>query len=73
MIVKLGVIIELSLPSRVEHEVSKLVETIKKQTETIEQLERKPPSEDKTLVGTGNLVSQPFIHFYHTGVEIFFL
>nr|XP_038962277.1 ankyrin repeat domain-containing protein 26-like isoform X9 [Rattus norvegicus] len=40
---------------KVEHEVSKLVETIKKQTETIEQLERKPPSEDRTLVGTGNL------------------
>ncbi|XP_052037576.1 probable E3 ubiquitin-protein ligase bre1 [Apodemus sylvaticus] len=40
---------------KVEHEVFKLVETIKKQTETIELLEKKLPSEDKTLAGTGHL------------------
>ncbi|XP_031226364.1 ankyrin repeat domain-containing protein 36C-like isoform X4 [Mastomys coucha] len=40
---------------KVEHEVFKLVETIKKQTETIEQLERKLPREEKTLAGTGHL------------------
>ncbi|GAB1286393.1 hypothetical protein APTSU1_000162300 [Apodemus speciosus] len=40
---------------KVEHEVLKLVETIKKQTETIELLERKLPSEDKTLAGTDHL------------------
>ncbi|XP_021048360.1 uncharacterized protein LOC110317892 [Mus pahari] len=40
---------------KVEHEVSKLVEIIKKQNETIEQLERKLTSEDKTLAGTDHL------------------
>ena len=64
---------EIYLSFRVEHEVFKLVETIKRQTETIELLERKLPSEDKTLAGTGHLVSRPFIHFHHTEVEIFFL
>ncbi|XP_076784972.1 uncharacterized protein LOC117703140 isoform X2 [Arvicanthis niloticus] len=39
---------------KIEHEVFKLVETVKKQTETIEQLERKLPSEDKTLTETGH-------------------
>lgn len=36
---------EIYLPFRVEHEVFKLVETIKKQSETIEQLERKLAAE----------------------------
>ncbi|XP_006500399.1 uncharacterized protein LOC75721 isoform X2 [Mus musculus] len=40
---------------KVEHEVFKLVETIKKQSETIEQLERKLANEDKILTGTGHL------------------
>jgi hypothetical protein len=64
---------EIYLPFRVEHEVFKLVETIKKQSETIEQLERKLANEDKILTGTGHLVSQHFIHSYHTEVESFFL
>ncbi|XP_021491278.2 uncharacterized protein LOC110547798 [Meriones unguiculatus] len=40
---------------KVEEEVSKLIETIRKQSETIEQLEIKLPSEEKNLARTGHL------------------
>lgn len=57
---------------RVEQEIFKLEETVKKQAETIEQLEKKL-SKDKSLVRFHNLVSQPFINFHHSELEIFFL